>query len=83
MTTHDGIGRPRVPEVVERDELVYRTIVELGSETGVRAPQLRQVCDLTQPTLRNCLGRLSQEGRIVRRSGYLWWPVLDVAATMS
>jgi hypothetical protein len=74
MTTKDGIGRPRPPETVERDDKVLAAVVELGSENGVRTANLRTKTGLDKMPLVHSLNRLRRSGKVDRRDGYRWWP---------
>jgi hypothetical protein len=75
VTAADGIGRPRLPEVIERDEQVLAAVVEHGSEAGVRTAALRRACDLEHAPLVHSLNRLRRAGKVERRDGYRWWPL--------
>lgn len=74
MTAADGIGRPRTPEVVERDEQVL-TVVRKNHEHGVRTATIRAECGIENPLMVvHSLNRLRREGKVERRDGYRWWP---------
>lgn len=53
-------GRPRSPEVIDRDEQVYRLITEgVGSRSGLAA-----ATGLDRPTITGSVQRLKKAGRI-------------------
>jgi hypothetical protein len=75
VTAADGIGRPRTPEVVDRDERVL-AIVREHDQTGVRTATIRERCSIENSLLVvHSLNRLRREGKVERRDGYRWWPL--------
>lgn len=74
MTVSDGVGRPRVPEVVARDERILAA-VNAHVEDGVRVTDLATELDIRQALVVHALNRLRREGLVVRRDGYRWWPL--------
>lgn len=72
--TPDGIGAPRKPEIVERDELVL-TIVNEHNEHGARVGSIANTLELDIDLIKHSLSRLRRAGKVERRDGYRWWPV--------
>jgi DNA invertase Pin-like site-specific DNA recombinase len=58
--TTPRLGRPRSPEVIDRDEQVYRLIAEgIGSRSALAA-----ATGLDRPTVTGSVQRLKKAGRI-------------------
>lgn len=75
MTTRDGIGAPRRPEVVERDRQALELIRRRHEEGQcTRLADLRKVLDpeLSRSQVFYVLKRLQADGLIERRAGYVW-----------
>lgn len=75
MTTRDGIGAPRRPEVVERDKRALEVIRKRHTEGKcTRLADLREVLDhdLSRSQVFYVLKRLQAAGHIERRAGYIW-----------
>jgi predicted transcriptional regulator len=68
-------GRPRSPEVIARDEAIYRLIAD---GTASRSA-LAAATGLDRPTVALCVKRLKNAGRIRRceKGGMIVWAVDD------
>lgn len=68
-------GRPRDPQVIERDELVYQVITK---GTASRS-ELAAATGLDRLTVAQCCSRLRKAGRIRHcpRNGGIGWAVND------
>jgi hypothetical protein len=81
VASKDGVGAPRKPSVLEREEAVLTEALRLHQteRRGLRYEDARKVLGdgVTRKQINYTLERLARDGRLVRRDGYSWFAVLS------
>ena len=80
MAARDGIGAPRRPAVLRREELVLAEARRLHEveRRGLRYEDAVRVLgdEVTRKQINYTLERLARDGKLERRGGYAWYAVL-------
>lgn len=81
MAARDGIGAPRRPVTIERERLVLEEARRLAEveRRGLRYEDAVRVLEgaVTRKQVGYTLERLARDGKLERREGYNWWPVVS------
>jgi len=79
MAARDGIGAPRRPSTIEREQLVLAEAHKLSviEKRGLRYEDAVRVLEpgLTRKQINYTLERLARGGHLERRDGYNWYPL--------
>lgn len=81
MSTRDGIGAPRKPSTLEREEAILQEALRLRfvEKRGLRYEDAARACEqrtgeeLTRKQVNYSLQRLANAGKLERRDGYVWY----------
>lgn len=81
MASRDGIGAPRKPSSLEREEAILAEAGRLrfSEQRGLRYEDAARACEralgetLTRKQVNYSLQRLAMTGRLERRDGYVWY----------
>ena len=83
MTARDGIGAPRKPSTIAREQRVLAEahLLYVLQHRGLRYEDALKACLVegepapTRKQINYTLERLAQDGKLERRDGYNWYPV--------